>query len=265
MSWDTRNAAAYYYAKFREGGKLRTIYYGRDERAQLISSMMERRRRRRIHERRESVARAKAEARYESILIKYCRDLDSIVSSHMYVCGYHCHRSRWRRNGPLNRRRMKLEGFTTLDQLIVAERARQQDATATVLRLTDLYNHAGADEVMAMVVDHVSADEEDRRALLTHADQLISDLSGNDTSEVVGLLAERVVVTHLDAAFVHQLHAQANEAQYCDQSLVARLGSRRSRASRRFRNALKGLALVAQLNAQVVLDTVQADEPFQRG
>ena len=97
MGWKTINGRRYYYKSEREGGRVKTTYFGAGESGLLISRMeaIDREEERRLRnqrraEREENLAEEKAVA-------EWFDDVQAVADAAMIAAGFHKHKGQWRR------------------------------------------------------------------------------------------------------------------------------------------------------------------------
>jgi hypothetical protein len=97
MGWKTINGRRYYYKSEREGGRVKSIYFGAGESGLLISRMeaidqeeREENRKQRRAEREENRAEEKAVA-------DWFDDVQAVADAAMIAAGFHKHKGQWRR------------------------------------------------------------------------------------------------------------------------------------------------------------------------
>jgi len=97
MGWETRRNSRYFYRKERRGKRVRSIYCGSGEQAELISRQVAKDREEERQQReadRKLVAEMQAEdATYEAI----SDDLDVLAKGTLLAAGYHQHKGTWRK------------------------------------------------------------------------------------------------------------------------------------------------------------------------
>jgi hypothetical protein len=97
MGWKTINGRRYYYKSEREGGRVKTTYFGAGESGLLMSLLQLEDRAEREAEREKGQAE-KEECETEEKAVSECFDqVRAVADAAMIAAGYHKHKGQWRR------------------------------------------------------------------------------------------------------------------------------------------------------------------------
>lgn len=97
MGWETRGGREYYYRKERDGARVRSVYVGTGEVAELISQlgMM---RREEAETEREARRHVRARDREtEATIDEVCALIEAVTEGALIAAGFHTHKRQWRR------------------------------------------------------------------------------------------------------------------------------------------------------------------------
>jgi len=97
MGWEKRGNQTYYYRKKREGGRVRSVYVGRAEQAQIGVGIIEDERLNRKAEREALRGIQQAEKEIDRQLATAGAAVYAIANAGLRVAGYHQHKGQWRR------------------------------------------------------------------------------------------------------------------------------------------------------------------------
>ena len=98
MGWKTINGRRYYYKSEREGGRVKTTYFGAGESGLLISRMESIDRAEREAESRRTSGRARGVSdAEEKAVAEWFDDVQAVADAAMIAAGFHKHKGQWRR------------------------------------------------------------------------------------------------------------------------------------------------------------------------
>lgn len=93
MGWEKRGKRRYYYRKQRVGGRVRSIYLGRDEAAETADVLQQGKEQRR----QEMSPTAERAAAIDEELERLADEVNTAVAAAYLLKGYHRHKREWRR------------------------------------------------------------------------------------------------------------------------------------------------------------------------
>jgi hypothetical protein len=101
MGWERRGDRTYYYAKHREGGRVRSQYIGTGDTAAAIAAIVEFESRDRAHHRAQEQRRladleTQGAAAHAALADLECQT-ETAIRETLHQAGYHQHRGQWRR------------------------------------------------------------------------------------------------------------------------------------------------------------------------
>ena len=97
MGWEQRGTHRYYYRKEREGSRVKSVYVGRGEVANLISQFESSST---VFERLLGVTRQSEAGDLEAVdgsIEQTCRLIDAVTQVSLLVAGFHTHKRQWRK------------------------------------------------------------------------------------------------------------------------------------------------------------------------
>ena len=97
MGWEQRGAHQYYYQKVRNGTRVRSVYVGRGEIAQIVSDLQSISG---VFERALSIAYPSEGERLreqDAKLDQACQLIESMTHAALLAAGFHMHRRQWRK------------------------------------------------------------------------------------------------------------------------------------------------------------------------
>ncbi len=97
MGWKTINGRRYYYKSEREGGRVKTTYFGAGESGLLISLLGLEDRAEREAERDERRAEREENRAEEKAVAEWFDDVQAVADAAMIAAGFHKHKGEWRR------------------------------------------------------------------------------------------------------------------------------------------------------------------------
>ena len=97
MGWKTINGRRYYYKSEREGGRVKTTYFGAGESGLLISLLEREDRAEREAERDERRAEREENRAEEKAVADWFDDVQAVADAAMIAAGFHKHKGQWRR------------------------------------------------------------------------------------------------------------------------------------------------------------------------
>ena len=97
MGWKTINGRRYYYKSEREGGRVKTTYFGAGESGLLISLLESEDRAEREAERDQRQAEREEYATEEKAVAEWFDDVQDMADAAMIAAGFHTHKRQWRR------------------------------------------------------------------------------------------------------------------------------------------------------------------------
>jgi hypothetical protein len=248
MSWRSVGSGRYYQRSYRDAdGRVRSEYLGRGPAAEAVAARVALARERRA----ERAERVRAErdriAALEAPVVAYCRRVDDLLAAGMHAGGWHRHKGRWCQGGRITRRVIMSQGIDDLDAATRAAGSRRKAAQDRLDEAMRGHRAGPADEVIEAILSRISPDPAKREHLRREVDRLRRELAGDDPSPLVGVLAERVAVCHLDAS-LSDLLAQSN----CNLTAGDLSQRRQDRAQRRLLQAVKALAECRRIEASTI-------------
>ena len=97
MGWKTINGRRYYYKSEREGGRVKTTYFGAGESGLLISLLELEDRAEREAEREQRQAEKEEFETEEKAVAEWFDDVQAVADAAMIAAGFHKHKGQWRR------------------------------------------------------------------------------------------------------------------------------------------------------------------------
>ena len=97
MGWKTINGRRYYYKSERDGGRVKTTYFGAGESGLLISLMASEDRAEREAEREQRQAERDESDAEEEAVADWFDGVQAEADAAMVAAGYHKHKGQWRR------------------------------------------------------------------------------------------------------------------------------------------------------------------------
>jgi hypothetical protein len=97
MGWKTIDGRRYYYKSEREGGRIKTTYFGAGESGLLISLLEREDRAEREAERDERRAEREENRAEEKAVADWYDDVQAVADAAMIAAGFHKHKGQWRR------------------------------------------------------------------------------------------------------------------------------------------------------------------------
>jgi hypothetical protein len=97
MGWKTINGRRYYYKSEREGGRVKTTYFGAGESGLLISLLELEDRAEREAEREQRQAEKEEFETEGKAVAEWFDDVQAVADAAMITAGYHKHKGQWRR------------------------------------------------------------------------------------------------------------------------------------------------------------------------
>ncbi len=97
MGWKTINGRRYYYKSEREGGRVKTTYFGAGESGLLISRFESMERAEREAERDELRAERDENRAEEKAVADWFDDVQALADAAMVAAGFHKQKGQWRR------------------------------------------------------------------------------------------------------------------------------------------------------------------------
>ena len=97
MGWKTINGRRYYYKSERDGGRVKTTYFGAGESGLLISLMASEDRAEREAEREQRQAERDESEAEEEAVAELFDGVQAVANAAMIAAGYHKHKGQWRR------------------------------------------------------------------------------------------------------------------------------------------------------------------------
>jgi hypothetical protein len=97
MGWKTINGRRYYYKSEREGGRVKTTYFGAGESGLLISLLELEDRAEREAEREQRQAEKQEFDIEEKAVAEWFDDVQTVADAAMIAAGYRKHKGQWRR------------------------------------------------------------------------------------------------------------------------------------------------------------------------
>jgi hypothetical protein len=182
-------------------------------------------------------------AEVEDPIVQYCNDISTLFDKYMRVSGWHLHYRAWRRTGKLTRRIMQIQGYTDINAAIEAEAARREFERGDVEMMIGKYGGDTPAVALGKLVERVSDDPMRREAIRRRCQRLQAELEGASPTAIERILARRIVLCDLDAAYADILATAAVDAGV-DYMFVELYDRRRSRAHKRLLAAARALAVV---------------------
>jgi hypothetical protein len=97
MGWKTINGRQYYYKSERQGGRVKSTYFGAGESAQLISLLLLEDRAEREAERDQRRAEREEYESEEKVVAEWFDDVQAVADAAMVAAGFHKPKGQWRR------------------------------------------------------------------------------------------------------------------------------------------------------------------------
>ena len=97
MGWKTIKVQRYYYKSEREGGRVKTTYFGAGESGLLISLLELEDRAEREAELEEKRAEREASDAEDRAVSSWFDDVQAVADAALIAAGYHKHKGQWRR------------------------------------------------------------------------------------------------------------------------------------------------------------------------
>jgi hypothetical protein len=97
MGWKTINGRRYYYKSERDGGRVKTAYFGAGESGLLISLLGREDQAEREAERDERRAEREENRAEEKAVTEWFDDVQAVADAAMIAAGFHKHKGQWRR------------------------------------------------------------------------------------------------------------------------------------------------------------------------
>ena len=97
MGWKTINGRRYYYKSERDGGRVKTTYFGAGESGLLISLLELEDRAEREAERDKRQAEKEEFETEEKAVTDWFDDVQAVADAAMLAAGFHKHKGQWRR------------------------------------------------------------------------------------------------------------------------------------------------------------------------
>ena len=97
MGWKTINGRRYFYKSEREGGRVKTTYFGAGESGLLISLLELEDRAEREAEREQRQAEREEFETEEKAVADWFDDVQAVADAAMIAAGFHKHKGQWRR------------------------------------------------------------------------------------------------------------------------------------------------------------------------
>ena len=97
MGWKTINGRRYYYKSEREGGRVKTTYFGAGEAGTLMADMVAFERSERAAEREQLRAEREESDAEEKAVSEWFDGVQAVADAAMIAAGFHKHKGQWRR------------------------------------------------------------------------------------------------------------------------------------------------------------------------
>jgi hypothetical protein len=97
MGWKTINGRRYYYKSEREGGRVKSTYFGSGESGTLIANMVAFDRLDRAAEREELREERRESEAEETAVSEWFDQVQAVADAAMIEAGFHKHKGQWRR------------------------------------------------------------------------------------------------------------------------------------------------------------------------
>ena len=98
MGWKTINGHRYYYKSERDGGRVRTVYFGGGESGSLMALLQAEDRAEREDKRKERQTDREESEAEERAVAEWFDDVQAVADAAMVAAGFHTHKGQWRRN-----------------------------------------------------------------------------------------------------------------------------------------------------------------------
>lgn len=93
MTWEKRSKGSYYYRKVRVGGKVRSIYVGKNILSYILSADADRRLTQKVSQQ----AEIDTEEGFEQALEENHKAIIALADAALLLNNYHLHRGKWRK------------------------------------------------------------------------------------------------------------------------------------------------------------------------